>query len=146
LIARRGVSEIVASLMILLTVTSLSVVLYNYALSSSSSQTYDLIDETKRQEYLAQERIAVLSVNRISDLNSNPRFNLTFINYGKIDVSINTIYINNVNIGSFSMSKEITEYLDINYIVTEYQISSTGEYRIILVSNRGVIIAYTWKN
>lgn len=146
MIARRGVSEIVASLMILLTVTSLSVVLYNYALSSSSSQTYDLIDETKRQEYLAQERIAVLSVNRISDLNSNPRFNLTFINYGKIDVSINTIYINNVNIGSFSMSKEITEYLDINYIVTEYQISSTGEYRIILVSNRGVIIAYTWKN
>ena len=146
MIARRGVSEIVASLMILLTVTSLSVVLYNYALSSSSSQTYDLIDETKRQEYLAQERIAVLSVNKISDLNSNPRFNLTFINYGKIDVSINTIYINNVNIGSFSMSKEITEYLDINYIVTEYQISSTGEYRIILVSNRGVIIAYTWKN
>ena len=146
MIARRGISEIVASLMILLTVTSLSVLLYNYALSSSSSQTNDLIDETKRQEYLAQERIAVLSVNRISDLNSNPRFNLTFINYGKIDVSINTIYINNVNIGSFSMSKEITEYLDINYIVTEYQISSTGEYRIILVSNRGVIIAYTWKN
>jgi len=146
LIARRGVSEIVASLMILLTVTSLSVVLYNYALSSSSSQTYDLIDETKRQEYLAQERIAVLSVNRISDLNSNPRFNLTFINYGKIDVSINTIYINNVNIGSFSMSKEITEYLDINYIETEYQTSSTGEYRILLVSNRGVVVAYTWKN
>lgn len=146
MIARRGVSEIVASLMILLTVTSLSVVLYNYALSSSSSQTYDLIDETKRQEYLAQERIAVLSVNRISDLNSNPRFNLTFINYGKIDVTIDTLYINNVKINSFSMSSEITEYLKINYIVTEYQISSTGEYRILLVSNRGVVAAYTWKN
>jgi hypothetical protein len=131
--------------MILLTVTSLSVVLYNYALSSSSSQTYDLIDETKRQEYLAQERITVLSVNRIN-VDGRPRIRIAFINYGKIDVSINTIYINNVNIGSFLMSKEITEYLDINYIETEYQISSTGEYRIILVSNRGVVVAYTWKN
>jgi hypothetical protein len=132
--------------MILLTVTSLSVLLYNYALSSSSSQTNDLIDETKRQEYLAQERIAVLSVSKISDFNSNPRFNLTFINYGKIDVIIDALYINNVKINSFSMNSEITEYLKINYIVTKYQISSTGEYRIILVSDRGGVIAYTWKN
>lgn len=139
---RRAVSEIVATVIIILITTVLGVALYNLTLSQSNSQSTALVSATKDQEDLSKERINILSVT--VSKTANNQMNITIMNYGKIDASITDSYINNER---FVVSNGFIQTSQIKSIFIDLQdnIVKGKEYSIILVSSRGGSIAYNWK-
>jgi len=90
--SRRGVSEIVASLIMLIIVSTMGVMLYNLSMSNISSQQNSLISDTDFSKTVAQERFEIITAKGFNK-NSESYLNVTFYNYGQIDVNIIDVYI-----------------------------------------------------
>ena len=88
---RRGIGEIMGSLMILLIVAVAGAVLLNLSVTTSYANQNSLLTETKTQEDIAQERVVIISV-----VNAGSDLKIVFMNYGKIDVKITDIYVDNI--------------------------------------------------
>lgn len=139
-----GVSEIIASLMLVLVVSAAGVLLYSYSLGafSSSSSSFQL-QSTQREEQ-ARERFLAISVgwNRVDQLN------LTILNYGKIDVIIDTIYVNATPTASYVSGKGDTaktgEISQIRF-VSPIAIQDSRQYEIVVVSERGTKNVLYWE-
>jgi len=74
----RGVSEIIASLMLLLIVTVLGTFLYSYALTATGLQQSYLQSQVEIESERAEERFRVVSVLWLGD----DKLNVTILNYG----------------------------------------------------------------
>lgn len=147
---RRGVSEIVATLIILITVTILGVVLYNFALSTTNSQTNSLLSSTYVQEKTAMERLEVISIVCVGG-----ETHIDLINYGKTEVTISAIYVNDrLIMNNYSVKKwnpdamnwqpvSSSNILDLNRMYIS-SLSLTRGDRVLLVSSRGDSIAITY--
>lgn len=139
-----GVSEIIASLMLVLVVSAAGVLLYSYSLGafSSSSSLFQL--QLSQREERARERFLAIKVwwNRVDQLN------LTILNYGKIDVIINTIYVNATPVATYVSGKGNTiETGGISQIrfVSPIAIQDSRQYEIVIVSERGTKNVLYWK-
>lgn len=86
---RRAVSEIIASMVVLIIVSSLGVMLYNISLSTFTSQQNDLLLDVALEEKIAQERFSIMGATRTVD----NKMVITYINYGNIDVRITDVYL-----------------------------------------------------
>jgi hypothetical protein len=86
---RKGVSEILATMIVLMIVSSLGVMLYNISLSNLSSQQSNLSSSIEIQKSMAQERFEIIDVKRRDDSNVI----VYFINYGSMNVNINSVYL-----------------------------------------------------
>ncbi len=143
---RRGVSEIVASMVLLVITASLGLILYNMALSSTGSQESSLVYETDYQEKISSERFSILSVARTAD----DKINIDVMNYGKIDITLTDVYINGDRVIPFTAQKLYTqEIIPIkidNFPLGPFNPNDQKEYNILLVSELGDKVAYTWKN
>lgn len=141
---KRGVSEIIASVILILIVTSAGVVAYSYSIGAFSSSTSFLQLDTNQKEKQAQERFAIVAVW------SNPpnQLNLTVFSYGQIDLTIDTVYINWTLVTNYSVGRGVTigkgALIQVSF-VSPISIQSGSTYEILAVSTRGSKNAINWK-
>jgi flagellin-like protein len=140
----KGVSEIIASLMLVLIVTSAGVIAYSYSIGAFSSSTSLFQLDTNQKEKQAQERFAIIAVWS----NTSSQLNLTVLNYGQIDLTIDTVYINWTSVASYLGGRSTTigkgELIQVSF-TSPVIIQSGSTYEIIVVSTRGSKNAINWK-
>jgi len=135
---RRGISEIIGSLMILLIISALGTILYNYSLDAMNYQKNVLESDIKIALDKAQVRIKVISTQ--SNYSANI-LNLTILNYGVCSVTIDDVYINNTRVQTYLDGQGTTILtMDLGHInfVSPIPIIQGALYDIVIVSLRGV--------
>lgn len=143
--SRRGVSEIIADLILMLIISSAGIVAYTYSIGafSSSSSIFQL--DTSSQQNQAQERFAIIAV--WENLTAN-QLNLTVLNYGQIGLTINAVYINWTTVTNYLPGWNTTigngALIQVGFI-SPIAIQSGSNYQITVVSTRGSTNAITWK-
>jgi flagellin-like protein len=141
---RRGVSEIIASLMLILIVTSAGVIAYSYSIGAFSSSTSLFQLNTNQKEKQTRERFAIIAVWS----NTSNQLNLTVLNYGQIDLTIDTVYINWTSVASYLGGRSTTigkgALVQVTF-TSPVTIQSGSTYEIIVVSTRGSKNAINWK-
>lgn len=141
----RAVSEVTASLILLLIVSVLGTFLYSYTLNTMGLQQEILIGETRNDAERAQERFRVIAVwwNGSGDL-----LNLTVLNYGKLDIKIADIYVNGESVTNYKTGRgeEIcTSSWRRICFTSPLPISIGAVYEIVIVSERGVSNVHGWE-
>jgi len=137
---KRGVSEIIASLMMVLIVSVAGVALYSYSLDAFSSSGSSFQLQTDQREERARERFSIIAVGRDGD-----QLNLTVLNYGKIDLAIDAVYINGTMASSGTGITVRTGKLVSIEFTSPVSIDSGQTYDIIAVSERGSKDVVYWK-
>ncbi|MCJ7424133.1 hypothetical protein MUP01_07680 [Candidatus Bathyarchaeota archaeon] len=141
---KRGVSEIISSVIMLLIVSVAGVAVYSYSTGALSSTTSFFQLDTNSKENRVQERFAVIAVWS----NQPNRLNLTVLNYGQIDLTIDAVYINSTSVTSYlgGIDRAIGKGVLIQVCFTSpITIQSGSIYNIVVVSNRGSRNAIDWK-
>lgn len=142
---RRGVSEIIASLLVLMIVSVLGTILYTYSLNISQLQQDKLIRDTSLSTGKAQERFQVIGVWYRQ---SNDIMNLTVLNYGKQELFVSDVYIDGVRVSNHISGFDVEIFSeDIGQIifVTPSSLSSGIQHEIEIVSIRGVTLLHLWE-
>jgi hypothetical protein len=143
---RRGVSEIVASLTILIIVSVLGVMLYNLSTGAMTNQQKDLMNQLRFEEQKAMERFEIVGVE-YNDSNSIRLWLLNFSNDEYLEITISNIYVNSQQ-ASFPTTNRMLEKNIVSPITVELQFDliqdNSYSYNILIVSERGVGNAYTW--
>lgn len=139
---RRGISEIIGSLIVLLIVSTLGTYLYNHTLSIISYEQNALELEMTTAANRAQERLRIIS---IAWSPSYDQINITAFNYGEHETAVSDVYVNNVRVTNFFEGR----YDDIGVkglkkINFEPPIAVQPDtlYEIVIVSQRGVSHVY----
>ena len=141
----RGVSEVVASLILLLIVTTLGTFLYSYTLTTTGLQQRYLESQTRLETERAEERFRVVSVTWMG----GSKLNVTILNYGLIDIAIVDVYVNGVRVSTYYGGRGEEIYTsELGWICFESPISieEGSSYEITIVSERGVTYAYLWES
>jgi flagellin-like protein len=141
---KRGVSEIIASLILILIVSSVGVMAYSYSIGAFSSSTSIFQLDTSLKERQAQERFAIIAVWS----NTTSQLNLTVLNYGQIDLTIDMVYVNWTSVANYLAGRGATvgkgTLIQVSFI-SPIPISSGSTYNIVAVSTRGSKNAINWK-
>lgn len=140
----RGVSEIIASLILILIVSAAGVLAYSISLSSFSSSTSIFQLQTSQREEKVRERFAIVAV--WWDLAS--QLNLTVLNYGKIEVTVDAVYVEGVAVSDYVSGKGVKTGaggLVCMKFVSPVTIQSGQTYGIVAVSERGSQDEVFWK-
>jgi len=144
---KQGVSEVVASLAMILVVSIAGTALYAYSMDtfSSSGGSYQL--QTAQREERARERLLITSVwwNAITDY-----MNVTVLNYGKIELTIDAVYIDGTQVSASAYISGRGETIAKGSIVfvkftSPVSILDGQTYEIIAVSERGSKNVVYWK-
>ena len=141
-IQRRGVSEIIGSLVILLIVSTLGTYLYYHSLTVIAYQQDSLKHMMKTSSERAQER---LSVTAIWWSSSYDLFNITVYNFGNSETSVSDIYINSERVNSFLYGRnEIIGIKELGKVCFSppSPILPDNILEIVIVSQRGVSDVY----
>jgi len=141
---RRGVSELVASLTMLLIVSIAGTLLYSYSVNALSSSWSSFSLLTHHRIERAQERFSIIAIW----WSTSDQLNLTILNYGKIEIAIDAVYMNGKAVTSFISGKgTMATSGNITFVrfaspiaITEGQI-----YEIAAVTERGSRDVVYWK-
>jgi len=139
---RRGISEIIGSLIVLLIVSTLGTYLYNHTLSIISYEQNALELEMTTAGNRAQERLRVIS---IAWSPAYDRINITAFNYGEYETEVSDVYVNNVRVDNFFGGRyEEISVKGLKKISFEPPIAVQPDtlYEIVVVSQRGVSHVY----
>jgi flagellin-like protein len=139
---KRGVSEIVASLILVLIVSVAGVALYSYSLSAYSSSSSNFQLQTTQKEEQARERFTILTVwwDTVNQLNT------TVLNYGEIELAIDAVYVDGTQVtinegdGNVIVAGEM-----VHVKFTLAGLVSGETYEILAVSERGSKDVVHWK-
>jgi archaellum component FlaF (FlaF/FlaG flagellin family) len=145
-VKRRGVSEIISTIIIILIVSVAGTYLFSYSIGRFQDYNDDYFRETELVIGQARERFNVPAV--WWDQSSN-LLNITVYNFGEIDLSISDVYINGIRVTSYSSGRDtkiLTGSLHQLVFNSPVSISDGEEYRIRVVSNRGVVRVFDWKS
>ena len=140
---RSGVSEIIASLILVLIVTAAGTVAYSMSLSSFSQSSSLFQLQTGQREEKARERFSIISVRNTTMV----QLNLTIFNYGEIEVTIDSAYIEGTKVNDLTGKGVIVgkEQLTTVQFISPVSIQSGVTYEILVVSSRGGKNAVFWK-
>lgn len=141
---RRGVSEIIASLLVLMIVSVLGTVLYTYSLNISQLQQDKLIRDTSLSTGKAKERFQVIGVWYRQ---SNDIMNLTVLNYGKQELFVSDVYIDGVRVSNHISGFDVeifTESIGQIVFITPISLGSGVQHEIEIVSVKGVSLLHLW--
>jgi hypothetical protein len=148
---RKGVSEIVASIVILVVVSVLGVLLYNTSLMMVGTQQNALISEIDQQTAAARERFEIISVEYV-DPATIKVYLLNFSPDAAYDIILSQVYVNGFQtsftpVGDYSLQKNVIKIITItaNVGVQFNDPNPSLSYHILVVSSRGVSNAYAWK-
>ena len=141
---RRGVSEIISTIMIILIVSVAGSYLFVYATGLFQKQQDDFIQTKEQSTIKAKERFKVTAIWWGG---SNNLLNISVYNYGVNDIEINEIYIDGIRVKQFVFGRNSplrTE--DILQIAFDSPVSivSGRQYTIVLVTSNGVPKTIEW--
>lgn len=141
---KRGVSEIIASLILILIVSVAGVIVYSISLGafSSSSSLFQL--QTNLREEQARERFAIIAVW----WDTTNVLNLTVVNSGQIDLTIDAVYVEGTLVSSYLNGKGVKAgrwALTSVKFISPVPIQSGQTYEIAVVSERGSKDEIFWK-
>ncbi|MFQ6081578.1 MAG: hypothetical protein ACE5OW_07925 [Candidatus Bathyarchaeia archaeon] len=132
----RGVSEIVASLTLVLIVSAAGVILYTYSLDTFASTGSSYQQQTSLKEEQARERLVITAVW----WDTADQLNVTVLNYGKIEIVIDAVYINGNRVSDYSSGKGTTvgkgELISVEF-TSPVSIRDGQTYEITVASKRG---------
>ena len=141
---KRAVSEIIASLVLILIVSSAGVIAYSYSIGAFSSSTSLFQLDTNQKEEQTRERFAIVAVW----WNPSNQLNLTVLNYGQIDLAIDAVYVNWASVTDYLGGRRITigngKLIQVSF-TSPVSIQSGFTYEIIVASTRGSKNAIDWK-
>ncbi len=145
IVKRRGVSEIISTIIIILIVSVAGSLLFTYSSVLFQRQQGTAIRENKLYTVQAQELFRFTAVwwNGNDDL-----LNVTVYNYGKLDIDISDIYIDGVRVEVYFFGRGeliLTEkYLRVAF-TSPVTIVAGETYRINVVSSNGVKKVENWE-
>jgi len=142
---KRGVSEIVASLIIVLIVTVAGAGLYAYSLNAFSSSGSSFLLQTSGREERARGRLLITTVWWNV---TNGYMNVTVLNYGKIEFAIDAVYIDGRQVSAYASGKGETvakESLVSVKFTSPVPIADGQTYEIVAVSERGSRDVLYWE-
>jgi len=138
----RAVSEVIASLVLLLIVSILGTTLYSYTLTELGTKQNVLQMEIQMETERVRERFTVIAVWWGDGENL---LNMTILNYGIIDIKIADIYVNGERTTEFHTGRNkviyTTTWRRISFI-SPVPIYEDTLYEIVVVSERGVSNVY----
>ena len=136
----------ISSLIILLVVSVSGTFLYSNALTAMGIQENFLRRDLRIGMGKAQERIRIVSALGSVSLDT---LNITFLNYGKLDVKIIYVYVEGVRVTSYISGRgnEVLT-LDLGTVSFASPVPFVGDanYDLVIVSERGVTHAYSWRS
>jgi len=141
---RRGVSEVVASLILILIVSIVGAALYSNSVSMFSSSSSSFLLQMKRREESARERLSIVAVW----WDNENQLNLTILNYGKIDLAIDAVYIDGTAVTAFvsgrgtTVTRKAIVPVKVN---SPFTIQDGQTYELVVVSERGSRDVVYWK-
>ena len=140
---KHGVSEIIASLILILIVSAAGVLAYSISLATFSSSTSHFQLQTGLREEKARERFSIISVRNTTMV----QLNLTIFNYGEIEVTIDSAYVEGTKVIDLTGKGVIVgkEQLTTVQFISPVSIQSGVTYEILVVSSRGGKNAVFWK-
>jgi len=145
---RKGISEIISVMIVLLIVSITGVILYNFSLETTSAQQDSLKYELDQGTAAAQERYRILGAIWIDQKEFN--ITLTVLNFGMIDIRLDEIYIDGVRTDYYLINNGVGDKIDVASlknirIISPINILKNNSYNIMIVTERGVSSAYLWK-
>jgi hypothetical protein len=138
--SRKALSEIIASMVILIIVSTLGVILYNLSLSTMNTQQENMLLDLGREEGIARERFEIIGVTRVRDtILLLDNMAITYINYGEVDVRITDVYIDGVRYPIALVDQKLCSRMDISIITSKFVLPENRiQYEVRIVSERGV--------
>ena len=139
----RGVSEVVASLIIMLVVSIAGTILYSFSIEAFNSSSSTFLLQTNGREEQVRERFSIVAIW----WDSNSQLNLTVLNYGKIELTIDAIYVDGIKAtinegkGTVIVRKEMVQIK----FTSSASIQDEKTYEIATVSQRGSKVVVYWK-
>jgi len=133
---RCGVSEIVASLVLLMIVSSLGVFLYSITTSTTNTQIDIARTEANREIKRAMERFRIVAAS-----NETSNYTIAVLNYGDIDITITDIYVNSEAVPK---PEEDLQSLELKLMWFEYNPSNNSTLVITIVSERGISHSFSY--
>jgi len=140
---RRGISEIIASLTVLIIVSVLGVMLYSISTGAMSEQQNNLLSQLRFEEEKARERFEIVGVEYFNS-SSIKLWLLNYSNDNTLKVTISSIYVNSQQAFPTMTNRIIEKNIVSNVTVRLPFPLTSGEYNILVVSERGVGNACTW--
>ena len=141
---KHGVSEIIASLILILIVSAAGVLAYSVSLTAFSSSTSDFQLQTDQREEKARERLVIIAV--WWDLSN--QLNLTVLNYGRIDLAVDKVYVNGTVVATYLSGRGVRigtwSVVSVKF-VSPVSIVSGQTYAMIVVSERGSKNEISWQ-
>lgn len=139
---RRGVSEIVAGMILLMIVSILGILLYNIMVNTTSFQTNELRDRYQEESERVREKFTVLYAWKESN-----NVILKVLNYGELDVNITDCYFNGTReTGASGLNQKISTNEKIEISFDPDINPTTGNiYKIKVASNKGNTYTYLWE-
>ena len=141
---KRGVSEVIASLILILVVTAAGVVIYAYSVTAFSSSGSHFEQQTKLDQEQMRERFQVIRVW----WDTSNQLNVTILNYGQIDITVSAVYINGTAVQQFlsgqSVRVGVGELVWVKF-VSPLPIQSGTVSEILVVTERGGKNSVSWK-
>jgi len=133
--SKKGVAEVIGSLVIILIVAIAGTIVYAYSVNviGSSSSNFNL--QTTQNEELLQERFEIIKV-----WSNQNQLNLTLFNYGQTDLSIVAVYINGTAVPQFTSGNTVKigegQLLNVKF-TSPFFVQSGSCLEILAISARG---------
>lgn len=145
IVKRRGVSEIISTIIIILIVSIAGSLLFTYSLGLFQEQQDKALKENKLSTDQVQERYKLTTVW----WNGNDNLlNITVYNYGTLDIEISDIYINGVRVQIYFFGRNEVilseKYLRVAF-TSPVSIVYGETYSFNLVSSNGVKKIANWE-
>ena len=145
IVKRRGVSEIISTVIIILIVSVAGSLLFTYSSGQFQEQQSRAISENKLSTDQAQERFRITAIwwNGNDDL-----LNITVYNYGVLDIEISDIYIDGIRVQTYFYGRneliQTEKYLRVAF-TSPITIVTGDVYSINIVSSNGVKKVGNWE-
>lgn len=142
---RRAVSEIVASLILLMIVSGLGTVLYGFTLDVSQNQREKMLTNYQDSSDGLLEKVTIIDVWYDQSVD---KLNITVLNFGEIETSIETVYVNGNQVSSIESGLDndiLVQKLGEIVFTSPINLSPDEEIEVVIVSKRGNSYEATWK-
>ncbi len=142
---RKAVSEMLASLILIMIVGSVGTLLYGYSLEVSQKQQEVITTQYQDSSNALIEKLAIIDVWFDQ---SDDTLDITVYNYGEIQTKIEAVYINGNPVTSYASELDasiLVQRLGRVTFTSPIDISPDETIKVIIITNRGNSVETTWK-
>ena len=133
--SKKGVAEVVGSLIIILIVAIAGVVVYAYSVNVIGTTSSRFSIQTEQNEELIQERFEIVRIWSNQDI-----LNITVLNFGRTDLSIVSVYVNGTAASGYDNDNSIPigpgQLVNVKF-TSPFELQVDSCLQILAVSERG---------